>query len=78
VINERGNLVSVNIINKIKTFDAFPTIEIIGGGGMGAKAIPSFNCVEPTLYKKYISSVAPTGADEVIDCPNGDCDDCTI
>lgn len=78
VINEKGNLISANIINKIKTFDAFPTIEIIGGGGMGAKAIPSFNCIEPTLYKKYISSVAPTGADEVIDCPNGDCDDCTV
>jgi len=78
ILNSAGNIVSVEVINKIKTFNAFPTIEIIGGGGMGAKAIPSLNCIEPTLYKKYVDSVAPSGVAEVVDCPNGDCDDCTV
>lgn len=78
IINEAGNLSSVEVINKVKTFSAFPSIEIVGGGGMGAKAIPSLNCIEPTLYRKYVTSVSPTGADSVVDCPNGDCDDCTV
>jgi len=78
IINSAGNLVSVKIINKVKTFGAFPSIEIVGGGGMGAKAIPSLSCIEPTLYRKYVTSVSPTGADSVVDCPNGDCDDCTV
>jgi len=78
VINENGNLISVKVINKIKTFDQFPTIEIVGGGGMGGKAIPSFNCIEPTLYEKYVVNVAAAGVDEVIDCPSGDCDDCKV
>lgn len=68
----------MEVINKVKTFGAFPSIEIVGGGGMGAKAIPSLNCIEPTLYKKYVASVSPSGADSVVDCPNGDCDDCTV
>lgn len=78
IINSAGNLTSVEVINKVKTFSQFPSIEIVGGGGMGAKAIPSFNCIEPTLYKKYTASVSPTGADSVVDCPNGDCDDCSV
>lgn len=78
IINDAGNLTAVEVINKVKTFNEFPFIEIIGGGGMGAKAIPSLNCIEPTLYKKYVASVSPTGADSVVDCPNGDCDDCTV
>lgn len=78
VINSAGNLVAVEVINKVKTFGAFPSIEIVGGGGMGAKAIPSLNCIEPTLYKKYVASVSPSGVDSVVDCPNGDCDDCSV
>ena len=78
IINAAGNLTSVEVINKVKTFSEFPSIEIVGGGGMGAKAIPSLNCIEPTLYRKYVTSVSPTGADSVVDCPNGDCDDCTV
>lgn len=78
VVNSSGNLIAVEVINKVKTFGAFPSIEIVGGGGMGAKAIPSLNCIEPTLYKKYVASVSPSGADSVVDCPNGDCDDCTV
>lgn len=78
IINDAGNLTAVEVINKVKTFNEFPLIEIVGGGGMGAKAIPSLNCIEPTLYKKYVASVSPTGADSVVDCPNGDCDDCTV
>jgi len=78
IINSSGNVTSIKIVDKIKRFNVFPNIEIVGGGGMGAKAIPSFNCLEPDLYKKYVSSVAPSGSAEVIDCPSGDCDDCTV
>jgi hypothetical protein len=68
VINSNGYLVDVEVINKTKTFDAFPTIEIIGTG-MGAKAIPSLGCLDEDSYNTYVSSVAPSGTDSVIDCP---------
>lgn len=73
-----GYVSNIKIINKIKTFDEFPTIEIIGGGGNGALAIPSFSCLEQELFDRYTQGIAPFGTDEVIDCPDGNCDDCTV
>lgn len=73
-----GYVSNIKIINKIKTFDEFPTIEIIGGGGNGALAIPSFSCLEQELFDRYTQGIAPFGTAEVIDCPDGNCDDCTV
>jgi hypothetical protein len=73
-----GYVSEIKIINKIKTFDEFPTIEIIGGGGNGALAIPSFSCLEQELFEKYTQGIAPFGTAEVVDCPDGNCDDCTV
>jgi hypothetical protein len=69
IISEDGFLSSVEIINKTKTYDTFPTVTIIGGGGSGAKAIPNFGCLDDSSYTEYVSSVAPSGVDSVIDCP---------
>jgi len=68
VVNSSGYMIDVEVINKTKTFDTFPTIEIIGDG-MGAKAIPSLGCLDEDSYKSYVSEVAPSGTDNVIDCP---------
>ena len=38
VINERGQVISVRIKNRELTFDRYPEILILGGGGYGAKA----------------------------------------
>ena len=69
IISEGGFLSSVEIINKTKTYDTFPTVTITGGGGSGAKAIPNFGCFDDPSYTEYVSSVAPSGVDSVIDCP---------
>jgi hypothetical protein len=69
VIDDRGYLIGVEIIDKTKVFVNRPRIEIYGGGGMGAKAIPSFSCFNTPTYNKYVVDVAPSGKDEVIDCP---------
>ena len=73
-----GYVSGVKIINKIKTLDEFPLVEFIGGGGNGALAIPSFSCLEQELFDKYSKSIAPFGTAEVVDCPDGNCDDCTV
>lgn len=69
ILNENGNIVNVEVINKTKTFNKLPTIEIIGGGGSGAKMIPSLSCLGETEYQIFSSEVAPSGIDNVIDCP---------
>ena len=72
-----GYVSEIKIINKIKTFNDFPKVEVIGGGGNGALIMPSFTCLEEELFKKYAASIAPSGVTEVVDCPGGDCSDCT-
>jgi len=69
IVNDRGNLIDVEIINKVKTFNNRPTIEIVGGNGAGAKAIPSFSCFDTESFTLYSNEVAPSGTDSVIDCP---------
>lgn len=68
-INDQGYITSIEVLNKTKTYNAFPTIQIIGGGGIGAKAIPSLGCLDTESYTEYVSNVAPSGVDSVIDCP---------
>lgn len=69
IISDRGYISAIEVINKTKTYENFPTIQIIGGGGAGAKAIPSFGCLDDPTYTEYINQVAPSGTDSVIDCP---------
>lgn len=69
VIDSRGYLIGIDVLNKVKTFENRPRVEIVGGGGSGAKAIPSFSCYDQPSYENYQSEVAPSGSDEVIDCP---------
>lgn len=68
IVDSNGYLVDVEVLNKTKTFDTFPNIQILGVG-MGAKAIPSLGCLDEDSYVKYVSSVAPAGTDSVVDCP---------
>lgn len=78
ILGENGIVSKIEIINKVKTFSEFPTVEIIGGGGNGARAIPSFSCLDQELFERYTQNIAPFGTTEVVDCPNGDCEDCSI
>jgi len=64
---ERGMVVSVRIKNRELTFDDYPRVQIIGGGGYGARWIPSFNCLSTEALVKVGSAKIGTGS--YIDCP---------
>ena len=67
VINTNGQVVSVRIKDRTLTFESYPEIKILGGGGYGAKFIPSFSCLSPEARVKVGSAKVGTGS--YIDCP---------
>tara|TARA_B100000427_G_scaffold328441_1_gene341554 strand:+ start:89 stop:2923 length:2835 start_codon:yes stop_codon:yes gene_type:complete len=67
VINDRGQIISVRIKDRTLTFDDYPEVKILGGGGYGAKFVPSFACVSPEMRVKLGSAKIGTGS--YIDCP---------
>lgn len=69
IIDDRGFVVNIEVINKTKSFIKLPSVTIIGGGGVGAVAIPSLSCLDEEQFKSYVSDVAPFGVDSVVDCP---------
>ena len=67
LINSKGQIYSVQIKNRSATFDEYPEVKILGGGGYGAKFVPSFSCLSPTARVKVGSAKIGTGS--YIDCP---------
>ena len=67
VINTDGQVISVRIKNRSITFDSYPEVVIVGGGGYGAKFIPSFVCLDSDSRVKVGSAKVGTGS--YIDCP---------
>lgn len=67
-IVENGFVIDIEVVNKSKTFDNYPDV-IIEGVGSGAKVIPSFSCLDTKNFVALINDIAPSGVDEVVDCP---------
>ena len=67
LINSKGQIYSVQIKNRSVTFDEYPEVKILGGGGYGAKFVPSFSCLSPAARVKVGSAKIGTGS--YIDCP---------
>ena len=67
VINDKGQITSIRIKDRSSTFDSYPEVKILGGGGYGAKFIPSFACLDPAARVKIGSAKIGTGS--YIDCP---------
>lgn len=67
VINDDGFVVGARILDRTRTFSRFPAIDIIGGGGYGAKLLPSLACLDTDA----LSTVGATkiGTGQYIDCP---------
>ena len=68
-IDSRGYVSNIEVIDKTKTFACTPRVEIFGGNGLGARAIPIMECRDDATYTTFKSEIAPSGADSVIDCP---------
>jgi len=64
---DNGFVVGARILNREITFEKFPAIDIIGGGGYGAKLLPSLACLDT----EALSTVGATkiGTGKYIDCP---------
>ena len=69
VIDNEGKLIGIDIKDKTKTFSCTPSIQIFGGNGLGANAIPVMECRDDKLYAEFQQGIAPSGTDKVIDCP---------
>jgi len=62
-----GKVISVRVKNRSIVFDRYPEVKILGGGGYGARFIPSFACLEPEARVAVGSAKIGTG--KYIDCP---------
>lgn len=67
VINDDGFVIGVKIKDRARTFKSFPEIKIIGGGGYGAKVLPSLVCLDTQQLTTIGSTKIGTG--QYIDCP---------
>jgi len=62
-----GKVISVRVKNRSIVFDRYPEVKILGGGGYGARFIPSFSCLDPEARVTVGSAKIGTG--KYIDCP---------
>lgn len=66
-INSQGFVVGFDVIDRTQIFDSSPTIEIIGGGGYGAKALASLSCIDSET--RDLLGYAKIGTGRYVDCP---------
>ena len=64
---ETGFLIGARPLDKTTTYDAFPEIVIVGGGGYGAKLLPSLICLDTASLASIGSTKIGTG--RYVDCP---------
>lgn len=62
-----GRVVGIRVLDRQTTFDSYPEVLIIGGGGIGAKWIPSFACLDTDALVEVGSTKIGTG--RYVDCP---------
>ena len=67
IINDDGFLIGARMLDRTKTFEGFPEIKIVGGGGYGAKLLPSLICLDTDGLSKIGSTKIGTG--RYVDCP---------
>ena len=62
-----GLLVQVRVLDRTTTYSAFPPITIKGGGGSGARLLPSLACLNTQALSEVGSTKIGTG--RYVDCP---------
>jgi hypothetical protein len=67
IINDDGFVIGARVLDRTRTYESFPEIKIIGGGGYGAKLLPSLVC----LGTEALSTIGSTkiGTGRYVDCP---------
>jgi hypothetical protein len=67
LINEDGFVYGVRVLDRSKTYDRLPKVEIIGGGGAGARVIANITCLDIEELERR--GYAKVGTGKYIDCP---------
>lgn len=67
LINEDGFVYGVRVLDRTKTYDKLPKVEIIGGGGAGARVIANITCLDIEELERR--GYAKVGTGKYIDCP---------
>jgi hypothetical protein len=67
LINEDGFVYGVRVLDRSKTYDKLPKVDIIGGGGAGARVIANITCLDIEELERR--GYAKVGTGKYIDCP---------
>ena len=67
IIDERGYVISVRHTDRSTTYNEIPTIKFVGGGGSGARVVPSVVCLDNKEYEDQ--GYAKIGTGRYVDCP---------
>ena len=67
LINEDGFVIGARITDRITTYKEYPEIIVVGGGGYGAKLLPSLACLDTDALSRIGSTKIGTG--RYVDCP---------
>lgn len=67
IVNPDGFVIGARILDRTKTFEKFPEILIVGGGGYGAKLLPSLVCLDTPALSTIGATKIGTG--RYVDCP---------
>ena len=68
IIDDRGFVISVQILDRSLEVTELPKVTFSGGGGFGARVLPSIVCLE-TLDELAATGYAKIGTGRYIDCP---------
>lgn len=68
IIDENGFVISVQILDRSLEIVGLPKVTIQGGGGSGARVLPSITCLD-TLESLASTGYAKIGTGKYIDCP---------
>lgn len=66
-IVQNGQVFSVQVLDRTKSYKQLPEILITGGGGSGAKFLPSLACLD--VAELELKDYAKIGTGKYIDCP---------
>lgn len=67
IINDDGFLIGARVLDRVTTYLEFPEILVVGGGGYGAKLLPSLACLDINELTRIGSTKIGTG--RYVDCP---------
>ena len=67
IIDERGYVISIQPTDRTTTYKEIPKIQIVGGGGLGARVMPSVVCLDNIDYENQ--GYAKIGTGRYVDCP---------